>query len=107
MRWSLPDWWLLAKWMSLKLSPPNVMLCDPDFEVERKEVVLPYTSVLSRVSLSQTPQKVGDQKRRPRTLSTISVPLIRSVVGAPEPMKVKCRLEYSASTNRFARTAPL
>ena len=59
-RKSLPDWWLLAKRLSSKRSKPKTTLCEPMLPVEAKYVALAVTFWLSRRSLSQTPQKVGE-----------------------------------------------
>ena len=66
-------------------------------------------SSLSRPSGVQTPQNVSDHQRAPpaRLLSMSSVPSMRSVDLAPEPMNWNVRFETSASTNSFDVSMPL
>ena len=70
---------------------------------------LANTSSLSRASGVQTPQNVSDHQRAPptRLLSMSSVPSMRSVDLAPDPMKSSVRFETSASTNSFDESVPL
>src|SRR6187399_1467454 len=95
--------------MSSNASKPNTTLCDPYFGVDRKYDAFAKKSVLSRPSGVQTPQKVSDHHRAPpaRLLSMSSVPWIRSVDLAPDPMNWNVRFETSASTNRFELRVPL